>query len=199
MAADWFAAFWPVALIVVAIAGVGVAIYLMRDRFVEVFDWIRSHWVLLVEILVGPFAVAAVEIKRHWDDIVGFFTGLIGTFADIGSKIWNGFFAGFRAVADGFIDAWNSTLGQVHFKIPKWSPIGGGDSFGFPTIPRLAQGGLITETGLVYAHAGEAITPLPAGGLGPALHIQTAVFNTPTDVDVLAKQVEFAVGAGMRV
>jgi hypothetical protein len=197
MAADWFAAFWPVALIVVAIAGVGVAIYLMRDKFVEVFQWIEKNWPLLVEIIVGPFGVAAVQIYQHWDAILGFFRRTVGDVAAIGADIWNALFAGFRAAVDAFATVWNDTLGAVHFKIPSWVPGGlGGHEFGFPEVPHLAQGGLITQTGLIYAHAGEAITPMPAGGLGPAVHIENATFTDQADLDMLFRQASFAVSAG---
>jgi hypothetical protein len=54
----------------------------------------------------------------------------------------------------------------------------GGESFNsgpiLPAIPYLEQGGLVTKTGLIYAHAGEAVTPMPkgAGGGGGDLVIQ---------------------------
>lgn len=198
MAADWFAAFWPIGLIVLAIAAVGVAIYLMRDKFVAVFDWLKTNWPLILAILTGPFGVAVLEIKRHWGEITDFFKGLPGDIERIFASVWGGIETAFKDVLNAVIDLWN----DLHFTLPKidLGPLGkiGGGDIGVPHIPHLAQGGLVTQTGLIYAHAGEAITPMP-GGMGPALHIENATFNSAVDVDLIAKRLEFAVGAGMRV
>jgi hypothetical protein len=197
MAADWFAAFWPIGLIVLAIAGVGLAIYLMRDKFKEVFNWIKDNWPLLLAILTGPFGVAVLEIKRHWGEISDFFKGIPKDMAKIWDDIWGGMSEAFRSVLNDVIHLWNS----LHFTLPKLGPFGG-ETVGvphIPDIPHLAQGGLVTQTGLIYAHAGEAITPMPAAGIGPALHIENATFNSAVDVDMLAKRIEFATSAGLRL
>jgi hypothetical protein len=196
MASSWFAAFWPVALVIAAIAAVGIAIYLMRDKFVEVFDWIRSHWVLLVDIIVGPFGVAATQIYQNWDAIMRFFKALPGQIAAVFADVWHGIVTAFRATLNAVIDLWNA----LHFTLPKVDVLGvhlGGETIGVPSIPHLAQGGLITQTGLVYAHAGEAITPMPAGLGGPALQMNGVTINTATDVDLIAKKIEFAVSSGL--
>ena len=194
MAADWFAAFWPVALIVLAIAGVGVAIYLMRDKFVDVFNWLKDNWPLLLAIITGPFGLAVLEIKRHWGEISDFFKGIPKDMEKIWDDIWGGMSEAFRSVLNDVIHLWNS----LHFTLPKLGPFGG-ETVGVPhidDIPHLAQGGLVTQTGLIYAHAGEAITPMPSGGLGPALHIENATFSDAADIDLLMAKTEFAVSAG---
>jgi hypothetical protein len=196
MAADWFAAFWPVALVVAAIAAVGVAIYLMRDKFAAVFDWVARNWPLLVDIILGPFGVVATQIYQNWDAILGFFRRLPGEIAHIFADVWGGIETAFKATLNAVIDLWNA----LHFTLPKIDVLGvhiGGETIGVPTIPHLAQGGLITQTGLVYAHAGEAITP--AGKTGPAVNIEHATIASDVDVDLLAKKVEFAVQSGLRV
>ena len=35
-----------------------------------VFDWVKAHWPLLLAILLGPFAVAALEIAAHYKQIL---------------------------------------------------------------------------------------------------------------------------------
>src|SRR4029077_16163293 len=199
MAADWFAAFWPVALIVLAIAAVGVAIYLMRDKFVEVFAWIRAHWALLVDIIFGPFGIAITMIIQHWGDLMAFFKGLPGDIARIFGDVWGGIEDAFRAVINSVIDIWN----QLHFTLPKVDVLGvhiGGETIGVPSIPHLAQGGLITQTGIVYAHAGEVISPAPAGaGGGPLVAVNGAPFNSATDIDMLCKKIEFAIETRQRL
>ena len=194
MAADWFAAFWPVALVVAAIAAVGIAIYLLRDKFVEVFRWIEKNWPLLVDIIFGPFGVVATQIYQNWDAILRFFKGLPGQIAAIFVDVWHGIYTAFKDVINAVIDVWN----MLHFTLPKVDVLGvhiGGESIGVPTIPHLAQGGLITQTGLVYAHAGEAITPAGATP-GPAVHIDNATFTDQADLDMLFRQASFAVSAG---
>jgi hypothetical protein len=214
MSADWLIAFWPVGLIVLAIAGVGIAIYLMRDKFVGVFNWLQDNWPLVLSIILGPFTAAAYQIYKHWDDIkagasdavkwvtgefdklTGFFTGLGGKLGAIFSHMWDGIYDAFKGVLNDVIDLWN----KLHFTLPKidLGPLGkiGGGDIGVPQIPHLAQGGLITQTGLIYAHAGEAITPAPAGRGGPTVHIENATFNSAVDADLIAKRIEFATSAG---
>ena len=138
-------------------------------------------------------------ITGKFNDLVSFFTGLPGRLGGIFAGMWDGILNAFKSVLNGVIDLWN----KLHFTLPKidLGPLGkiGGGDIGVPTIPHLAQGGLVTASGLIYAHAGEAITPMPSGGMGPALHIEHATFNSAVDVDLIAKRIEFAIGAGMRV
>ncbi|HEY2300785.1 MAG TPA: hypothetical protein VGH66_02775 [Acidimicrobiales bacterium] len=215
----------PILLIVGAIAVLGVAIYelvthwstvwgAMKDAAKATWDWIVQNWPYLVGILLGPFGIAAALIYKHWEDVkgwaldaknfivgiwndlVGFFTGLPGRLGGIFEHMWDGIEDAFKAVLNGVIDLWNS----LHFTLPKidLGPLGkiGGGDIGVPHIPHLAQGGLITQSGLVYAHAGEAISPIPGGLGGPALVIQNATFQDATDVDLLMSKAEFAVSAG---
>ena len=199
MAADWFAAFWPVALIVLAIAGVGVAIYLMRDKFVDVWNWLKTNWPLLLAIITGPFGLAVLEIERHWGDIMDFFKGIPNDMRRIFADVWGGIVDAFRAVLNSVIDLWN----QLHFTLPKVDALGvhiGGETIGVPTIPHLAQGGLMTADGLIYAHAGEVISPAPAGANGgPLVQVVGATFNSATDIDMLCKKIEFAIETRQRL
>jgi hypothetical protein len=158
-----------------------------------VFGWIAANWPLLVGILFGPFGMAAALILTHWDDILGFLKKLPGQITNIASGMWDGIYNAFKAMINFIIDAWNG----LKFKTPSIDVLGvhtPSVTIGVPEIPHLAQGGLITQTGLIYAHAGEAITP--AGRAGPALHIENATFSDAADVDLLMRQTEFAVAAG---
>jgi hypothetical protein len=112
--------------------------------------------------------------------------------------MWNGITEAFRGAVNAIIDIWNG----LHFTLPKVDVLGvhiGGETIGVPSIPHLAEGGLITQTGLVYAHAGEAITPASAVRQGPALVITNATFNSAVDVDMISKKLEFAMGTGMHL
>jgi phage-related protein len=133
------------------------------------------------------------DIQSTWTSIIGWVTGLPGKIAVAASGMWHGITDAFKAAINDLIDLWN----KLHFKLPKINigPIHiGGEEIGVPAIPHLAQGGLITQTGLIYAHAGEAITPAPQVGRGPIIHIENV--NSNVDVDLLAQRVSGLLLAG---
>ena len=159
-----------------------------------VFNWIAHNWPLLLAILTGPFGLAVFEIAKHWDDIIGLISSLPGRIAGAASGMWDGIFTAFRAVLNRVIDLWNKlgfqtpaiNIGPIH------TP---SERIGVPQIPHLAQGGLITQTGLIYAHAGEAITPAP-GRSAPAVHIEHAEFASSLDVDAFMKRAAWLARTG---
>jgi hypothetical protein len=181
----------------------------MKAAVTAVWDWIKQNWPLLLSILLGPIAAAAFQIYKHWQDIkdgiMAVWDWLRSTWGQVENFLTqpitdavNAIVAAFKAAFNTIADLWNGTIGSLSFKVPGWVPVLGGDKFSVPQIPHLAQGGLITETGLVFAHAGEAITPLNKS-LGPAINIENAQFNEPVDIDLLVKRVEFALAAGVPV
>ena len=152
------------------------------------FGWLQQNWPLVLAILAGPFGLAILEIQRHWSDIEGFLRSLPGKVSSAVAGMWDGIAGGFKAVLNEVIGAWN----LLHFKTPDVDIFGhhiGGVDIGMPAIPKLAQGGLITSDGLIYAHAGEAITPAPAGLGGPAVQIDHATFATELDVEAFMRRV----------
>ena len=174
-----------------------------------VWDWIKTNWPLLLSILLGPIATAAYEIYKHWDairaGIEAVWTWLKSEWSQVyhflvdpiigaANAIVDAFKAAFNAVAD----LWNDSIGSLHFDNPLHFFGIGPKSVSVPDIPHLAQGGLITQSGLVFAHAGEAITPMDKS-FGPAINIENAQFNEPVDLDLLIKRVEFALSAGLPV
>ena len=127
-----------------------------------------------------------------WNPISSFFTGLGGRIESAASGMWNGITKAFKASMNAVIDAWNGLsftlptidIGPVHL---------GGETLSVPHIPHLAQGGLITQTGLIYAHAGEANPPAPAvGRLPPAVHVDNLNVSTELDVDLFMKRAAWA-------
>lgn len=152
------------------------------------FSWISQHWPLLLAILTGPFGLAVYEIVTHWNDLMSFFRGIPGQISGIASGMWDGILHAFRSMINSIIDLWN----DLHFSTPSIDIFGkhiGGEEIGVPHIPHLAQGGLITADGLIYAHAGEAITPAKdVGRTAPAVHIEHAEFSTELDVEAFMKR-----------
>jgi len=179
----------------------------MKAAVTAVWNWIKSNWPLLLTILIGPIGLAVAEIVRHWseirdgaarvigdirsgfDGLVSFIGGIPGRIAGYAAGMFEGIWNAFRSVVNRLIDGWNGLhfgLPAIDTHIPGVGKIGG-ESFGVPQIPRLAQGGLITATGFVFAHAGEAITPAP-NRTGPAVNIEHATFADELDVESFMKK-----------
>ena len=156
------------------------------------FNWIKDNWPLLLAILSGPFGLAVLAIVHFWTTISAFLTGLPGKISSAVVGMWDGIAHAFRAALNDVIDLWNSLkftlptvdVGPVHL---------GGETIGVPQVPHLAQGGLMTGDGLVYAHAGEVITPAPlAGRTGPLVNVENANFATELDIDSFMKRAAWA-------
>lgn len=133
----------------------------IKGVMVDVFDWVKGHWPLLLAILGGPLGAAAVLIIKNF-----------GKIKSAAKAVWDYLKKGFGAVgsvisgmAEGIKNIWNSTLGgrgiSVHtpgsskFHIP---------SFGFDMkIPMLANGGAINGPSIVGERGPELFVPSGAG------------------------------------
>jgi hypothetical protein len=199
---NWIKNNWPL-LLDILLGPIGLAIGWIVQHWSDVtgafkaaWNWLAQNWPTLVAILTGPIGVAVLLIKNNWNDLVGFFTGLPGRITSAVSGMWNGILSGFRTVLNGVIDLWN----QLHFTLPHidLGPLGSiaGGTIGVPHVPHLAQGGLMTSSGLVFAHAGEVISPAPRGAAGPAIGTINVTLGDGADVDLLLRKVAFATMAG---
>jgi hypothetical protein len=228
MSASWMATLGPIGLVILAIAGIGIAVYALIKYHNQVIAWLKQHWVIITDIVFGPFGLAFTLIATHfgaivsaatgilrwfqstWTTVTGYITapfedawrvvsagfdtlvrtvaGLPGRIAAVSAGMFHGMWEAFRSMVNGIIDLWN----QLHFTLPKINegPIHiGGETIGVPRIPHLAQGGLMTSSGIVFAHAGEVISPAPkAARSGPAVVLQGAVFQQPLDIDVFMRK-----------
>lgn len=133
-------------------------------------------------------------VRGSWDNLIRDLKAVPGQIARIASGMWNGIADAFVEMLNFIIRAWNG----LQFTVPGFSVFGahfGGFTLGvpdIPEIPKLAQGGLITRDGLVYAHAGEAITPAPAR-TGPAIVINDAHFSSGVDVELFMRRAAWIV------
>jgi hypothetical protein len=138
----------------------------------------------------GAFSAAVGAISGVWSGIWSWFTGLPSAIASTAKGMWNGIANAFIDAVNAIINAWDS----LHFHVPGFSvgPVSfGGFDLGVPhidPIPHLAQGGLITQTGLIFAHAGEAVTPLPSRALGPAVNVEHAHFTQEIELDAFMRR-----------
>jgi hypothetical protein len=145
----WTTAFWalnaaiaanPIGLAIVAIAAIAAGLYLAYQKsetfrgvvnalwgaLQDGFSWVQSNWPLLLEILTGPFGLAALAIAKNWDSIVG----------------------GAKAAINTIIDLFNAGFGIINSVTP--SVTIAGHKIGIPDIPlipHLASGGVIPPGG----------------------------------------------------
>lgn len=186
--------------VVAAVAALGFGIYELVKHWTAVwnaikatveavYNWVRDHWPLLLEIIAAPFTGGASLVLTHlglirdaatavvhwvsgkFDDLVGFFTGMHARIARAASGMWDGISTAFKAAIDVIIGWWDGFVS--HLKIPGFhvdTHIPGVGKVGFDGldigkdlhIPYLASGGVATAATLgVFGEAGrEAILPL---------------------------------------
>lgn len=158
----------------------------VQKKFAEFSNWLGSvfktdwskHFGFMGDILNG-FLVNIHNIfggaREIFGGVIDFITGI---FTGNWSKAWRGVIEIFKGIFDNLpniikiplnsmisvINSAISALDKISVKIPKWSPIGGGETFGFdiPKIPYLAQGGIVdSATMFIAGEAGkEAVMPL---------------------------------------
>jgi hypothetical protein len=209
---------------IAALIAIGYVIYrnwntiwaAMKTATKAVWDWIKNNWPYLLGIILGPIGIAAALIYKHWDTIkngakaavdwikgvwnglVDFFVKLPGRMARLGIDIFKGLVNGFIWAINQIIDVWNG----LQFTIPGISVFGhhiGGITIGVPDIPHiptLAAGGLITGDGLIFAHAGEVISPIDKVPRGPAVVVNEAHFADTLDIDLFMRRAAWAVQTG---
>jgi hypothetical protein len=172
-----------------------------------VVGFVKSHWKPIIAIILGPLGLVVAGVAGHIDDIkdkfndvVGFvrdipgrFRSLVGNFVGAGGDLIGGLVRGLsnpvgsvgpvaESIINGVVDFLNSHLphsvsinkGPIHLSVPL-----------FPTIPRLAGGGITTGPmlALIGDNPGgrEAVIPLDKhGALG------ARVYNINVNVPVAA-------------
>lgn len=74
----------------------------------------------------------------------------------------NGVMAFYKSLFNGIASLWNNTIGKLSFKVPDWVPGLGGKGFSVPTIPLLAEGGIVTgpTLAMIGERGPEAVIPL---------------------------------------
>jgi phage-related protein len=133
----------------------------------------------------AAFSAVLGAVQGAWGTFWGWLTGIPGAMGGIFDHMWDGIVNAFKGVINEVIRGWNS----LHFTTPSVDLFGihtPSVTIGVPQIPTLAAGGLMTSSGLVFAHAGEVITPAPvaaAARTGPAVVVQEAHFHEDIDLN----------------
>lgn len=180
----------PVMLVVVALAALGVGFVLLwkkSETFRAIvtgtfnavkgaftgawgvikggFSWLQNNWPLVLAILTGPIGLAVLTITRNFDSIVGFIKGMPGKITGAAKGMFDGIWQAFKGAINTIIGAWNG----LKFKVPGWDPPGpgpkfGGFTIGVPSIPMLADGGVIKRAGLsIVGERGAELLNMPRG------------------------------------
>ncbi len=117
------------------------------------------------------FSLAGAAFSQFGSFIHGIIDAVGGAFSGLGSRIqgiWDGIVGAIKGAINSIIGAINSFIGaingiQIHIPSvgigPIHTPAFDWGGLGIPTIPMLASGGYIVQTGLAMVHAGESVVP----------------------------------------
>jgi hypothetical protein len=183
---------------------------MVKGAAMSVVSFIAGVWSAIYGFITGPVANAASWVWGKIKEIGGWFAGvagsiasalsgvfdaIIGPFKSAWSWIQNNIIGPIKGAWNGVAHAINSVNISVH--IPS-NPVtdflhiaGKGFDWSPPHVPTLAQGGLMTASGLVFAHAGEVISPAPASvtnRTGPVVEIAHAHFSEKVDVTTFGRR-----------
>jgi hypothetical protein len=117
----------PVVLAVGAIIALGAGIYLAYQKFGPFraivddtwnalklgFSWVKQNWPLLLAILTGPFGLAVLFIKDHFNTIVKWCKDLVGHIGSALSGLADAIEKPFKTAFDWVTRAWNDSIGKV--------------------------------------------------------------------------------------
>lgn len=92
-------------------------------------------------------------IGNHLANSINLVANLVAALAGVANVV----LSVLRSVFNVFADGWNATLANVDFTVPSWVPVAGGTRVRFPSLPRLADGGIVTRA--QYAMLGEGGDP----------------------------------------
>jgi len=168
----------PILLVVIAVVAL-IAIFIALQKRFNIVG--RA-----MEFLSGIFTKAKDTVLGAWDKVLGFFRRLPGIFSGFGRTLVNVLTAPYRTAFNMIGKLWNNTIGKISFSIPKWVPGVGGKGFSFPqfpSIPALADGGIVNRPTLaLIGEAGpEAVVPLGrGGGMGGTMNV---TINMPAGSD----------------
>ena len=214
---NWVLNNWPL-LVGILFGPIGLAVALIVTNwsritavFASVLSWIAGAWGAVYGFVTAPIGSAVNWIWGRVSQIGGWFASVAGSIAGAMSGVFNAIISPFQKAWDwiqshviGPIKSgWNTianAVNSIHFSmtIPGWVPGVGGKGFDWspPHVPTLAAGGLMTASGLVYAHAGEVISPAPASATarnGPAIVIERAEFAETLDVETFLRRAAWTI------
>ena len=125
--------------IIAGIKGIGIAVKVLNALF-----------------LTNPMGIALLAI-------VGLIALIINKWEEF-KDIVGGIVAPFKLAFNMIAGLWNDTLGKINFTIPDWIPAIGGNTWGLPKIPLLAEGTRnFTGGPAIVGERGPELVNLPRG------------------------------------
>lgn len=138
--------------------------------------WIKGAW----DGIVNQGVKVVVWFQKMQDQVKGIF-----------AKIGNAIFAPFRWAFNKVADAWNNTIGRLHFSIPGIPGLFGGYTIDVPDLPHFHSGGVVPGAPgsemLAVLQAGETVIPA-SGGSGGGVHV-TVMLDSGVLVEGMAREV----------
>lgn len=159
----------------------------IKNAILTVWNWVSENFPKIFEFLSKPFKLWFELVKTVWSKIFEFFKGMPEKLKSAVSTVGGALISPFKTAFNTIADLWNNTLGKFKFEIPDWVPGIGGKGWGFPKIPKLAQGGIVTKPTLaLIGEAGpEAVVPLKNRGMGNV----NITINGAIDAEGTARQI----------
>jgi hypothetical protein len=149
----------PVVLIIAGIAALA-AVLVLAYKHSETF---RN----IVNGVFGAVKTVILNLPLVW--LIRNFTDLPGKIGAALSGLANIISAPFKAAFGAIARLWNSTVGQLSFKVPGWVPGIGDKGFQMPKLPEMHSGGIVPgprgANVPIMAQAGERVIPA-GGGMG---------------------------------
>jgi hypothetical protein len=169
----------------------GRVVGIVAAPFAAAWNWVYANF---IRPLISGFSAIPGEIGSA---IAGVYGAIIAPFQRAWGFIQSAILGPLRSAWNGVANVINSVsistpavsiLGHEVVPAFHWSP---------PWhVPTLQAGGLLTRSGLVYAHAGEVISPAPAGAggrRGEVVKIEHAHFSERVDVDLFGKRLAWQI------
>lgn len=182
----WTNSLWPaIQRLIPVFVTVAKVIGIVVGAVLVLVSWLLGKLIPVVASIVGVFVTVFSKVMEkvgsgvqwvidHFGDIVDFVKGIPGKVGDAFHGLADIITSPFRAAFEAIRTLWNSTLGGFHVHVPG---IPGTDVGNYDiTIPRLANGGIVTAPtiALIGERGPEAVVPLSRGGYGggPTIIVQ---------------------------
>lgn len=140
-------------------------------------DFFMQYWPLLLAVFTGGLSLVVGLVVKNWDTIKNTTKQTWDGIAGIISGVWEGIKTGIKDSINWILEKINSVIRAVNDAMAKVGGKIGISTPQIPTIPLLANGGIVTKPTLaVVGEAGpEAVVPLSrassVGGLGGGIVI----------------------------
>ena len=191
---SWIKGNWPLLLgVLTGPFGLAVALIIrywsqISGFFAGIVGAIGGAFSRVYGLITQPFVSAFNLVRSIVEAALGWISARVSSVM----AVVNGALNTAKSVYNAFARTWNAievTMPGVDTHIPGIGKVGG-FTLGLPDLPLLARGGLMTRSGLVFAHAGEVISPAPAAARagGPVVRIEHAHFSERVDVDAFSKR-----------